>query len=207
MNNGCYECQKATSGNCGQHYGAGMTPADAREEARHEAERLLAQITSATESVFTAETFDDLKAKMDAASPGLSTVADVLRERMRAASVSEEHGKPLSARWQELFWALPSGEMRSKLRALEIDVSRLLREHDPSSRWQSITSAPKDLDSPSSVRVDEIRQEIDKARQRWELATQDPYDRSEGELVAAGEDLDRLIAALLAQVHAMNTRP
>lgn len=34
---------------------------------------------------------------------------------------------PLSARWQELFWALPSGPMRSKLRALEIDVSRALR--------------------------------------------------------------------------------
>ena len=33
----------------------------------------------------------------------------------------------LSERWQELFWALPSGEMRSKLRALEIDIGRLLR--------------------------------------------------------------------------------
>lgn len=33
----------------------------------------------------------------------------------------------LSERWQELFWALPSGPMRSKLRALEIDVSRALR--------------------------------------------------------------------------------
>ncbi len=36
---------------------------------------------------------------------------------------------PLSARWQELFWALPPGELRHKLRTLEIDtgaeVSRL----------------------------------------------------------------------------------
>ncbi len=34
----------------------------------------------------------------------------------------------LSARWQELFWALPPGEMRHKLRALEIDIGRALRE-------------------------------------------------------------------------------
>jgi hypothetical protein len=34
----------------------------------------------------------------------------------------------LSSRWQELFWALPSGEMRSKLRSLEIDVGRELAE-------------------------------------------------------------------------------
>ena len=33
----------------------------------------------------------------------------------------------LSERWQELFWALPSGEMRSKLRALEIDIGRMFR--------------------------------------------------------------------------------
>jgi hypothetical protein len=31
---------------------------------------------------------------------------------------------PMSSRWQELFWALPPGPMRSKLRSLEIDVSR-----------------------------------------------------------------------------------
>ncbi len=37
----------------------------------------------------------------------------------------------LSARWQELFWALPSGAMRHKLRALEIDMGRALA--DPSS--------------------------------------------------------------------------
>jgi len=35
--------------------------------------------------------------------------------------------QPLSARWQELFWALPPGEMRHKLRALEMDIGRLLR--------------------------------------------------------------------------------
>jgi hypothetical protein len=34
----------------------------------------------------------------------------------------------LSSRWQELFWALPPGEMRHKLRSLEIDVGRLLRQ-------------------------------------------------------------------------------
>jgi hypothetical protein len=34
----------------------------------------------------------------------------------------------LSARWQELFWALPPGEMRHKLRALEIDTGRALRD-------------------------------------------------------------------------------
>lgn len=33
----------------------------------------------------------------------------------------------LSSRWQELFWALPPGEMRSKLRALESDMGRILR--------------------------------------------------------------------------------
>lgn len=34
----------------------------------------------------------------------------------------------LSARWQELFWALPQGPMRSKLRSLEIDTSPRLRD-------------------------------------------------------------------------------
>jgi hypothetical protein len=37
----------------------------------------------------------------------------------------------LSARWQELFWALPPGPMRHKLRSLEIDIGRALRESDP----------------------------------------------------------------------------
>jgi hypothetical protein len=39
--------------------------------------------------------------------------------------------EPLSARWQELFWALPPGEMRSKLRALEIDTGRAIRDTHP----------------------------------------------------------------------------
>jgi hypothetical protein len=34
----------------------------------------------------------------------------------------------LSARFQELFWALPSGTMRHKLRSLEIDIGRTLRD-------------------------------------------------------------------------------
>lgn len=38
--------------------------------------------------------------------------------------------KPLSERWQELFWALPPGEMRSKLRALESDIGRMLKSAD-----------------------------------------------------------------------------
>jgi hypothetical protein len=38
---------------------------------------------------------------------------------------------PLSARWQELFWALPPGEMRSKLRALEIDIGTALKGAGP----------------------------------------------------------------------------
>ena len=47
-----------------------------------------------------------------------------------ASQPQEEKSIPdrLSARWQELFWALPSGEMRSKLRALEIDTGRMIRQ-------------------------------------------------------------------------------
>lgn len=40
-----------------------------------------------------------------------------------------DEAERLSARWQALFWALPSGPMRSKLRALEIDHGRLLTSH------------------------------------------------------------------------------
>jgi len=40
----------------------------------------------------------------------------------------------LSARWQELFWALPPGEMRHKLRSLEIDTGRALRGAEPERR-------------------------------------------------------------------------
>lgn len=39
--------------------------------------------------------------------------------------------EPLSARWQELFWALPPGELRHKLRALESDIGQALRAASP----------------------------------------------------------------------------
>lgn len=53
-----------------------------------------------------------------------------------AEKLTEQSRQPLSARWQELFWALPPGPMRSKLRALEIDFSNALRDGAEQSRQQ-----------------------------------------------------------------------
>jgi hypothetical protein len=57
---------------------------------------------------------------------GLSPSA-LLASRERRQETEPAPEKALSARWQELFWALPPGPMRSKLRSLEIDIGRALR--------------------------------------------------------------------------------
>jgi hypothetical protein len=63
----------------------------------------------------------------------------------------------LSERWQELFWALPSGEMRSKLRALEIDLSRLVTDRQMTTRDSQsarASSTPEAAEAPTSAPQD-----------------------------------------------------
>jgi hypothetical protein len=66
---------------------------------------------------------------------GEQTVRELDDARAEVARLTQEQKRDapdrLSERWQELFWALPSGEMRSKLRALEIDIGRMLRRTSP----------------------------------------------------------------------------
>lgn len=56
----------------------------------------------------------------------LHTMPCVMCLSESAAPQEIEPTERLSSRWQELFWALPPGEMRHKLRSLEIDVSQSL---------------------------------------------------------------------------------
>lgn len=60
----------------------------------------------------------------------------------------------LSERWQELFWALPPGEMRHKLRSLEIDVGRALRGA-PSFSAQKLDQIqpPQEPQAPTRLRL------------------------------------------------------
>jgi hypothetical protein len=75
-----------------------------------------------------------------------STVEPILQKLTALQAHPPAAPERLSARWQELFWALPSGEMRSKLRALEIDIGRMLREQAPS---PAVSVAEPEIECPA----------------------------------------------------------
>ncbi len=94
----------------------------------------------------------------------------------------------LSSRWQELFWALPQGEMRSKLRALESDIGRALQ--------RASLVAPSRSRSKTMGKIDGV------ALIQWLTRQQRDLEDFEGR--CAQRDLD-IVEALLEMVESASS--